>query len=485
MEDDNYDNYEEENEGLDKLINIEEENTIDEEVKNIDRLDISENFIPNEKLEVEDIESKDSFIGDIPIIYRENNDLEKKDLEEREDIYNDSDSELNINLKGGRYQGSETNSCGIVPNIIGEDFSESSKYYVSKIVDKMNIDNTDYRIVEQIGFKKIDPNFEYYIYPFLKTNFKLLNNKNELEYSKFIDKNVDLDLVEMKEEPEKFLENLNENYINLILPNGDITLTEYRQIYGNKTEKIKDNLGNYLNLVKGVFFLNKRGLIHRDLKRKNITTKGSFKIYNFSSLCKIKDGFNDNNNLSKIHNSYWGLDYYMLDVINYENLKNELRKFTGEKSDLITELIIKMESIFNLHIDSGFDSDNDLPENIKLSIFLDYLNFGINLLIKDEYDLESMREECLEKFDVYSLGIVLLIEYYDLIGSNNSEDELIVEYKSILDDMIKANPEERLDIDTVLIKLMKLLRGYGILTDKNMKKHIDEIEKKCNCKIEL
>ena len=96
-----------------------------------------------------------------------------------------------------------------------------------------------------------------------------------------------------------------------------------------------------------------------------------------------------------------------------------------------------------------------------------------------------MREECLEKFDVYSLGIVLLIEYNDLIGSNNSEDELIVEYKSILDDMIKANPEERLDIDTVLIKLMKLLRGYGILTDKNMKKHIDEIEKKCNCKIEL
>ncbi len=445
----------------------------------------SSNYNINETVVNLDIKDTDSFTEELPIIQKENEEFK---------YINDSESELDF-IGGGisnevdkketqRQLNNGTHSCAYKPNIAGDKFSESSEFYVSKIVDKNDIDGQDFKIVEKMGLKKIDPNFAYYLYPFVRTNFKLSNIKsNDLKKCKIFKEDFELDLDLFKNNPDEFIKDLNDKYYNLIIPDGENTLNDYRQISGNNEESISENLIHYFNLIKGIFFLNHINYIHRDIKRDNITTKGSFKLIDFGLSCHKKDGFLDG--VSNQHYSYWPFDYYLLDTDVYENLKNKIKISSRDSNERITNLIIEITELFNLHIDETFKNNDNLPEHVKEDLLIDYINFAIDLIINDEYDLDSLREECLDKFDVYSLGIVLQIEYNELIKYNNSDDEIIKEYKEIIDSMIVANPELRLDIDEILIKFIKLLRGNNILTEKNMVRHIDELEKKCNCKIEL
>lgn len=400
-----------------------------------------------------------------------NNDTNVYDIEEL-------DKEENVQ-SGGGYIAEGVGGCIYCPNIAGDKFPEMSTEYISKLIPKDSPDAIDYKIVRNIGLKKIDPEFQYFIYPFIKTNFLKINVKDGIGKCKIIkkySKGYNKSLTQDTSSPE-FLNMLNQKYENLIMVNGEESLLDYR--LNNTHELLDDNVMKYFNLVKACLIIKHLGYIHRDIKSHNICTKTNFRFIDFGLSAKIDEIFTKENMSDKPY-VYWPFEYYLLCDKNVIEIRNKLKEHKDDISKIV-ELIQIIEKFFNEHIDWG--RDEEYSKQFLDSLFQDYLNLAIDVFIKEEYSIDDLKEECADKFDVYSLGLVFNNEYIILSKNSDKNNELVSEFKELIDRMVVANPEDRYDIETTFIDFLDLLCNNNIISEDEKDEHIDEIEKKCNCKI--
>jgi serine/threonine protein kinase len=280
-----------------------------------------------------------------------------------------------------------------------------------------------------------------------------------------------------KEYRNKCILTLDNTYLNLIGPYGGITLTNILSYQKN------NDPGSYINnnywyvcayLIKNIHILHQNKILHRDIKPSNITVKFSY-ISN-ESVALLKNipfdacrltliDFGLARELKKNKYSYQeikdlvsqGTTHYIpIEIFAIRTLIKLIeRGYEGSDNNFKEKMIPRIEAKIKRNREyyhhEGIRDDTLKYKNItglpagnffitfkKVDKVIDYV---INL--HNQGKLVKNINDILYKWDVYSLGIILA----KIALKFSIEDE---EFKSLIFDMIRLDPEKRITIQKLV-----------------------------------
>jgi len=375
------------------------------------------------------------------------------------------------NMIGGKYIAEGSYGCIYRPSIPGSKYPRNQNL-VSKIVDRDNLEH-EYSNIAELKLDKLDPTNKYFIFPKAVDVIKDIDEINDdlLEDCELIDPDY-LPLTNSDVDIQNSLTKLNKKYVNLIIDNGGESLDNLRDY--NKNEHISTKLMDYLNLLKGVLLLKSNGILHRDIKPANITTEPIMKLIDFGLTTNIFD-FNDKTHTTFSGTDYvfWPLDYQML-LPNFEKNVKRIQAINN-KPQKIAESIKLVHDMFEKNYGANFTNKLLTTEDQK-NMFIQCVQFFIDLVLKDKYDINEARQKCFESIDVYSLGIVLNSEIISLGENGDINEKQVVEtLKELVSKMIAGNPFERIDILEACVELVNIMYDIDILDEYGLQTEMDII----------
>jgi serine/threonine protein kinase len=372
--------------------------------------------------------------------------------------------------------GEGTYGCVHKPSIHCEDPPESNfnyKNYVSKL---MKTRNAQKELDEFIFIQNIDPTNKYHLgKPFI-CKPKIDDIKNEISKCKYIKlKDVEKNINNYKILIQKFggfdLKSLCNNNLKEYLQKNKELHTDYFWFEVH-------------NLIKGLQFFKKNGIVHNDIKPQNILfdpKNGKLKYIDFG-LMKTKKNIirlskKSDNFLGIYHWSYpfdcgfMNKEEYVLyksyDVLKRNVYKNELCNMIITNSKINKyDLPINNASSFKI-LFTYLNTDNTVP---KTSIQYGYINSffnGINKCI-DTMSYDDVLNQIIDSIDVFGLGFSLQYIANCFYRSNALSLENYTILSSFFNKMWDFNPLLRvIDIDKLLIEYENIVFKMGILTRLN------------------
>jgi len=188
------------------------------------------------------------------------------------------------NLKGGMFVGEGSYGCVVSPALPCSKKDKSNlKTYVSKII----IDPSEADVQEELKISKIiktiDPTQKYFLTINKNCDFKSLNKRTDIELVRFKAEKKEYISQETSHEIKSKDENrclvdLSKNPINIIMPNGGISLFDVlHDKQTNMTCKLINklyikNIDKCLKyLLEGIKLMHSNNIVNRDIKDENIT----------------------------------------------------------------------------------------------------------------------------------------------------------------------------------------------------------------------
>lgn len=240
---------------------------------------------------------------------------------------------------------------------------------------------------------------------------------------------------------------------------------------GNNIRNIKINfkecLGKIITFIEGIKKINDIGYIHRDIKTGNV-------LYNTKKFTLIDYGLMiDKNNLysAKEHDrlvykykynppEYQVIDLFNKDFASYSSLllilldDEDLVKEENKNNKLLyynlyNAWIQNLTLIYDIDVD---EKDNVIIDNSYLSKYLTKYFKDFILQIAKKYNSnkytnsQSLFEDCIDKTDVYSLGIVL----YNMTDSIKFEEKEKDLYIKIYCNMMAQDAYSRPSFETII-----------------------------------
>jgi serine/threonine protein kinase len=281
------------------------------------------------------------------------------------------------------------------------------------------------------------------------------------------------------------------DYNLLIMEDGGENLYTYSDALNNLdpnpsiTKKCELFLLESLRLFKGLVVFKQNGIVHHDLKPQNIVyneSKNRLNFIDFGIMMKKKDILElcakDSRKYyfgSKVHWSFpWEIE--MLD-------KRAWTRFSAlSKAKRLTEFREKLDKIkkntdhfgrhINLFLPYAFNNRRPDFANKSLKITAeDYREFYVN----SKLDYADFAEKCVDTIDSYGLGFTMLYWLWNMRKHiQSSHPEMYSQLNALFYSMITPNMEARININSALFSLEKIIIDSGLL-EKHGKKIVDNM----------
>ncbi len=373
--------------------------------------------------------------------------------------HNSKTKNKNKVTKGGKFIGDGAIACTYSPNFKGDNIDIDSKL-LSKLEKKVHFNSYFNKIKDVFKLNLIDPKFNYFIYPLFGDRIRKISIDDLSQCSLFTD-NSQFRIGE--DDNEFILQELNNRFVNVIIPYGGVELEKYVATYDFKT---KDNFNkfiiNIIDLIKSVYLLNINGIAHMDIKPQNILVddEQNIRLIDFNLSTNNFDVYNEQFNIRHNFYRYWPLDFIF---------------FIQFKED-ITEIdnLIDYYDFFNKNTSKISNAD------LRKRIYNDLDEF-ITYIQENNVNLSKVFKLVMSSLDTYSLGLTLYndiyIKYLKDIFDMYYSPEVGHNFRKIFTDCIKPNPYKRPQINKVLEEYLKFLKDNNFISSNEASKEYDIIEK--------
>jgi serine/threonine protein kinase len=356
--------------------------------------------------------------------------------------------------KGGVVVGHGTYGCVIRPNIACGNYVSSDKY-VSKLINKSAIaDEID--IINILGINKIPNAEKHFVIPLSYCD------ANTLNFIETLNKHPQIkDIEECMQIKPAELSKL-EDIVNVIQPYGGIEFLKYRN--SHLKEFFIYLLPYYNQLFEAVIELNKIGVIHRDIKHSNIVIdekEGNLKLIDFGLSCFSSDYLNSQNfnNMVIFDENTYRNGYYIWPV--------ELYVFHNFYNDPYTIYTLD-EEVINNNLEQYKSQwiPKGIHDKYKVNYFkmCESINRKVRTIMsitdknKRYQEIYNWKKESNNKFDVFSVGSVLMYEMKLLFRNTNNNNKKY--YHDLLDfiimRMLNMYSYERYDINMAYLQFTEL-----------------------------
>jgi serine/threonine protein kinase len=357
--------------------------------------------------------------------------------------YNKKSKKYNNN--GGSVLGIGSYGCVIRPNIACKNYISDNKY-VSKLVNINDI-KSEYDIIDLLGLNKLN-NFENHVsIPLEICNMKDNYSKNDI---KNIYKSHKNDIIKcINQLPSLKMRDDNANIIQLY---GGISFSRYREI--NNRQDIKYMIPYYDKLFQSIIFLNRNGIVHRDITHNNIVIdmdNNMVRLIDFGLSMFIDDTYNIKNIKTIVsfdYNTYkkgyyiWPIELYIFS--NIYDITNSKLEYINE--DVYNNYYNEYSKIWIPNKDKKMYSKKLLDDINKLNNYVKKKMVDINVN-RDYTDIIKWKKEVNSKLDVFSLG-VFLIKEIQLLEPYSENKRFINNLKHfIYNTMLVQNAKDRFDIN--------------------------------------
>lgn len=356
--------------------------------------------------------------------------------------------------KGGVVLGHGTYGCVIRPNITCGKYGSSDKY-VSKLIHKSAVkDEID--IINILSINKIPNAEKHFVVPLSYCDintYGFINNLNKHPQLKDIQ-----DCMKIKPNELSVIKDV----VNVIQPYGGTEFLKYRTT--NPKEQFINLVPYYNQLFEAVIALNKIGVIHRDIKHSNIVIddrEKSLKLIDFGLSCFTSDYLNNQHvdNIIIFDENTFRKGYYIWSV--------ELYVFHNFYKDPYTVYKLDEQVINNsLEQYKKLWIPNELYEKYKKGYLkmCQIINSKVDTIMKINdknnrlQEIYSWKKEANNKFDVFSVGSVLMYEIKQLFKNTNNFYKKY--YHELLDfiimRMLNMYSYERYDINMAYYQFSEL-----------------------------
>lgn len=251
------------------------------------------------------------------------------------------------------------------------------------------------------------------------------------------------------------------------------------------TKKCELFLLESLRLFKGLVIFKQHGIVHHDIKPQNIVyneSKNRLNFIDFGLMTKKKDILElcakDSRKYyfgNKVHWSFpWEIEF--LDKSGWTRFSalskaRRLTEFQGKH-----EKIKKNTDHFGRHINLflPYAFNNRRPEFAKKSLKMaaeDYKEFYVN----SELEYADFAEKCVDTIDSYGLGFAMLYWLWNTRKHiQPTHPEMYAQLNALFYSMITPNTEARININTAIFSLEKIVADSGLLA-KCGKKIVDNM----------
>jgi serine/threonine protein kinase len=401
--------------------------------------------------------------------------------------------------RGGKMVSKGAYGCGFIPALLCEGNMERDKDGFSKFMKK---ENAEKEWEERDIISKIDPHYQYSVYPSRKCAFNI--NKA----SSFNDINSCGEQILSNVNVNTFKDDIKTKYALLQMPVGGVALSKINL----NQQTAPFILKSFKQLFDGLIFMHANSFYHLDIKTDNIVAmKNANNQYNFRyidfGLSRSAQSFVENDEAFPFGDYlYWPLEFAFLSMrfklpavddaqltramkihLDRYYLNSLFEKDKGKNPNWYNGLIYIPEGV---HYD--LNGNRLLTEEMYLEIYKKF---------KESIETKGMKEaleDILEKVDVYSLGITLAYlitasmkvinrhnSYYTL-GPKGLQDPVTKKIKnsghiaaydllfSVVRGMLHYDPYERLSARDALIKYREAINALihdETILKYNMKKH--------------
>jgi len=367
-----------------------------------------------------------------------------------------------INQSGGKYIASGAYGCIYSPMIPCVEDTQLKGNYVSKIINKKDIE-AEFTLT--LPIHDIDKSSSMFIVPFKMCNVNLSSeNIGDIEKCSIVDSSKP------------------ENYVQLLMKNGGISVSSVIEEKGELYSKLR--LEHYKNIINGVKVLLDNMYIHNDLKPHNIVFDGKkMRIIDFGLFSKMDEFevtpeyyfvypadilFYDDNASEYMSSE---LNIKRLDDVekNLFPVKDEKKYHKGYYSrgdnrykfyDAARKVTYK--SLLMIYKNWLIDNEHEMSVKNSLLDFIKARWYNIPSKYIDTVQIEKMNEDglyerILNTYDVFSLGIVLSQYYKDKYGQKKATSYIFM-LKKLIFDMTSLNPYQRPSIKEVSERFDNILK---------------------------
>ena len=343
--------------------------------------------------------------------------------------------------------------------------------YVSKI---MKTKEAVAELSEFVVMQKFDPTNEYHLgKPIMCDPILSTDVKKDISKCKYIK------IAEVEAKPDK--------YSLLLLKFGGSDLESLgnnllkKYLKTDKVQRVDTFWLSVHNLIKGIQFFKKHGIVHNDIKPQNILfnlTNGHLRYIDFGIMRtkkEIIDSSEKNNNYLSLYHWSYPFDCGLMNKQQYDNYnhrdsarrtvwKNQLSELIITKSDINT-LGLPVHNPKSIKILFTYlNPTHTIPNAATQYGYIDSFFDGFNDLIKTN-SYAKVLDHTIDSIDVFGLGFTLqyMANWFKKLNALSLED--YTRLSTFFHKMYDFNPQTRvIDIELLLNEYENILLEIGILT---------------------
>lgn len=363
-----------------------------------------------------------------------------------------------MNQTAGKVIASGSYGCVIRPSLECTDTpSDNSK--VSKVIERENLED-EYSNILGFNLHKLDPDKLLFVYP----DEPLCN---------LIDIDIPRDGVHKCENiannvgrvtdinKQQKIETINSKLAIINFPYGGVDLVDYKLTGSveNKRTQTKVLMASMLNIFYGVQVLSTNNIVHRDIKPGNIVFDGvTSKLIDFGLSMNYRTDRNSFTKFTTYEYIYWPLEYNIMHPVATKDIYSDP---SYEKPIVVMELLKKITELQDNRGRRPFNINKVVDESSEK---LDLTNLIIKYKLNKKISDEDYYTQFYEKFDVYSVGVVL---YHIFLLSNQRihiDSDIIAAAKILIQKMTKSPYTKRISLKDAAIEYRTILLNSGVIS---------------------